>query len=185
MKRSCALSHPSRRTLKTSHGLLLFFLLILCFTWKVTKKLFSSSALALLDGVQRQCAEPKPGGHSALTGRETQACLRKNNPPFLMHLPLGFSLFLLLILHRCDSSSGIPSWISHCQQSDDYVFTPSFLIVTMTLLFPFLDSALPFPISTLLSQLLYSCFSRALAWLMACIYLLLILIPSFLCSRLR
>lgn len=37
MKRSCTLSHPSHQTLKTLHGLLLFFLHILCFTWKVTK----------------------------------------------------------------------------------------------------------------------------------------------------
>lgn len=59
-----------------------------------------------------------------------------------MHLPLCFLPFLLLMLHRWDSLSGIPSWISHCQQSDDSVFNP-FLIVLMTLLFPFLDSSLP------------------------------------------
>lgn len=68
----------------------------------------------------------------------------KIKAPFLMHLPLGFLLFLLLILHRCDSLSGIPSWISHHQQSDDYVFNPSSFIVMMTLSFPFLDFALLF-----------------------------------------
>lgn len=96
----------------------------------------------------------------------------------LMHLLLGFLLFLLLMLHRCDSLSGILSWISHRQQRDDYAFNPSSLLVMMTLLFPFLDSAL-------LSSHFNASFNFHIACLMACMYLLLILIPNFLHSRSR
>lgn len=79
MKRSCTLSHPSHQTLKTLHGCLL----ILCFTWEVTKKLYSSTTSALLDSAQWQSTEPNPGGYSALTFRETHACPSKNKSPFL------------------------------------------------------------------------------------------------------
>lgn len=50
----------------------------------------------------------------------TQAYV-KIKAPFLMNLPLGFLLFLLLLLHRCDSLSGIPSCVANRQQTDDYV----------------------------------------------------------------
>lgn len=140
MKRSCTLSHPSHQTLKTLHGCLL----ILCFTWEVTKKLYSSTTSALLDSAQWQSTEPKPGDTVHSFSEKHTHVQVKIKAPFLMHLPLGFLLFLLLILHRCDSLSGIPSWISHHQQSDDYVFNPSSFIVMMTRSFPFLDFALLF-----------------------------------------
>lgn len=102
------------------------FLLVFCFSWKVTKEVIfshhfstaglSAAAVHRAQARRIQCTYFQRTIHVQV---EIKA-------PFLMHLPLGFFL-LLLILHRCDSLNGIHSWISHHQESDDYVFSPSFL----------------------------------------------------------
>lgn len=81
-------------------------------------------------------------GHAVHWLSKKHTHLRKNKSPFLKCISLFFFPFLLLMLHRWDSLFGIPSWIFHCQQSDDWMFNP-ILIVMMTFLFPFLDYSLP------------------------------------------
>lgn len=128
MKRNCTLSQPFHQTLKTLYDSPPppFFLLVLCFSWKVTKEVIFSHHFSTA-GLSAAAV------HRAQARRIQCTYFQRNihvqveiKAPFLMHLPLGFFL-LLLILHRCDSLNRIHSWISHHQESDDYMFSPSFL----------------------------------------------------------